>query len=1066
MVARHILCFGWIFFLGAWTAALRAESPAEVDFDIHIKPILSDRCYKCHGPDAGQRQADLRLDQMELALERVITVGDADSSELYRRITSTDPDERMPPPAAKLSLSSSEIELVRKWIAQGALWKDHWSFRPPGEVAIPQVKNDRWSLNPIDRFVLARLQTEGLQPAPEAKPEQLLRRVTLDLTGLPPSLDQIDTLLADPSDQAYERAVDRLLDSTRFGERMASIWLDIARYSDTFGYQVDSDRFVWPWRDWVIGALNQNLPYDHFVTWQLAGDLLPGATDQQILATTFNRLHPQKSEGGSVEEEFRVEYVADRTQTFATALLGLTLECARCHDHKFDPVTQREYYQLFAFFDNIDEAGLYAQSTGAVPTPTLQLIDQNAKQDASDVERFIVDAEQKLRQIGEERHEAFEEWLALSPHDRAVSLVPTEKPNVESDDDSNEKPVEQTENEDVSPNGQLPDIPGGIAYLHFEDMDDQSANQPVPGRYGTAVRLSGDDAIQLDVGRFRRFEPFSIALWINTPDEKHRAVVFHCSDSWTDSGSRGYQLLIEQGRLSASLIHFWPGNAIRIRTHEKIPTGEWLHVAVTYDGSSRADGLSIFVNGHPATTTVVRDNLFKNIADDEGKNVAIGARKRDSGFSRGLVDEFRVFHRQLTDLEVAHLHDGSSLTLTIQDAATGRADRLRDDLYRYYLAASDSQYTAQLAVLRKLRKQRSELYDKFLEIMIMRELAQPRPTYVLKRGAYDARTDRVEPGTPNALPPFPDTLPRNRLGLARWLTDPANPLVARVAVNRFWQMCFGKALVRTPEDLGSQGAVPTHPELLDWLAVDFVDHDWDIKRLLRSVVTSATYRQGSAASPDMLARDPDNRLLGRQSVYRLPAEMLRDSALAVSGLLVEQIGGPPARPYELEASFKPVDRDKASGLYRRSVYTYWKRTGPAPVMMALDASKRDVCRVRRERTASPLQALVLLNGPQFVEAARQLSGRLIRQHADNIEGILDDMFRILTSRRPSTMERRILKDLYDRQLARFKEDPDRADALIGIGDSPADANVPTAELAAATMVANSLMSFDEAVMKR
>lgn len=1054
MAIRHGFWIG--FFIGlTWPGVIRAEIPAEVDYSLHIKPVLSDRCYKCHGPDAAQRRADLRLDQEKEVLGRVVAAGESQQSELFRRITATNSDERMPPITDKLSLTAAEIKLIRQWIDQGAPWSEHWSFRPARNFPIPEVENDRWSRNPVDRFVLSRLQGEDLHPSPGASREQLLRRVTFDLTGFPPSLNELDAALEDPTGQSYEQAVERLLQSPRFGERMASIWLDIARYSDTYGYQVDRDRFVWPWRDWVIQALNQNLPYDQFVTWQLAGDLLPDASDRQILATTFNRLHPQKTEGGSVEEEFRIEYVADRTQTFAAALLGLTFECARCHNHKFDPFTQREYYQLSAFFDNIDEAGLYAYHGKSIPTPTLLLIDQEAKEQIADFERRITLAEEKLQAVAANRSAAFEQWLSLPVEQRAFTRSNGQSPNG----------LSAADKRDIS-DRQLPHIPGCVGYLSFEDAEKQGANQLSPGKQGRAVRLTGDDEVQLEVGNFRRFEPFSIALWINTPDEKSRAVIFHRSRGWTDSGSRGYQLLLEEGRLSASLIHFWPGNAIRIRTPGKIPVEQWLHVTVTYDGSSRADGLSIFVNGRRAVTEVVRDHLHKSITEDGKDHISIGARKRDRGFSQGLVDEFRVFNRQLSGLEVAQLYDGDSLTSALRHTGADSSGQLRDDLYRYYLATSDPKYLEQLAAVQQLREQRNRLCDEFPEIMVMRELAQSRPTYVLKRGAYDARADQVQPGTPGILPSFPSDQPRNRLGLARWLTDPGHPLTARVAVNRLWQMCFGQPLTRTPEDFGSQGELPTHPQLLDWLSRYFVDHDWDVKQLLKLIVTSSTYRQTSSVSEKLLEQDPDNRLLARQWAHRLPAEMIRDSALAVSELIVEQVGGPPTRPYELEVSFKPVDRDKGPGLFRRSVYTYWKRTGPAPVMMALDAAKRDVCRVRRERTASPLQALVLLNGPQFVESARVLSERMLRKHPENMGRVVEDMFRTLTSRRPNASEHKILHVFYERQRARFVNHPDRADELLLVGDTPTDAELPKDQLAAMTMVANILMSFDETVMKR
>lgn len=999
-----------------------AESPRDVDFDAQIKPILSDRCYFCHGPDANNRKAELRLDREADAKDYAIIPGKPDESELYRRITSDDPAERMPPPKSKLSLTKQEKEQIKRWIEQGAPWQEHWAFTPPRDVKIPEVKSKDWVRNEIDAFILHRIEEATLPPSEPASKERLIRRVTFDLTGLPPTLEEVDAFLKDDSPRAYEKLVDRLVKSERFGERMAADWLDVARYSDTYGFQVDRDRFVWPWRDWVIRAFNKNLPYDEFITQQLAGDLLPNATDDQILATTFQRLHPQKVEGGSVPEEFRIEYVADRTQTFGTAFLGLTLECCRCHDHKYDPISQKEYYQFSAFFDKIDEAGLYSFFTPAVPTPTLRLMDENAKRKLAGLKKQIAMAENQLTAVTPEQRAKFQEWLKNQPK---------------------------------------PEIPGQVAHLDFEQHKG-GANQSVPGQVGKAVKLSGDDGIGLKVGNFRRHEPFSVSLWMNTPDVKDRAVVFHRSRAWTDAGSRGYQLLIEKGRLSASLVHFWPGNAIRIRTREPIPTQQWLHVSMTNDGSSRANGLQIFIDGQPADCEVVRDHLYKTIAGGGGDNITIGQRFRDRGFKNGLVDEFQVFDRQLTKLEIQQLHDGNRLTNALANPDASETA----ELFAYFLSIKDETAQSKRAAIRKLREQRNKLQDGLQEIMVMQEMTTPRTTYLLKRGLYSARADAVKPETPEVFLPYPKKAPRNRLGLARWLTDPNHPLTSRVVVNRYWQMMFGQGLVRTPEDFGRQGAPPTHPKLLDWLARDFVQQGWDVKRLLKQIAMSATYRQSSNASKELILRDPENRLLARFSTTRLPAEMLRDNALTVSGLLVNRIGGPPAKPYEVEVSFKPTSRQKGEGLYRRSVYTYWKRTGPAPVMMTLDAAKRDVCRVRRERTSTPLQTFVLMNGPQFVEAARKLAERLLQKHPNDRDALLREIFRTLTSRNLKDRELKVLQKLFDQQQTYFQKNPERAVQYLKIGDSSVNAKLDKNQLAVAASVANALMSFDEAIMKR
>lgn len=1005
----------------AWVAA--GES---VRFNRDVRPILSENCFHCHGPDDDDRHAGLRLDLAAAATEWAIKPGDAEQSELILRITTEDPDLRMPPPDSERSLTAEQIETLRRWIDQGAEYEGHWAFIPPRRPSIPDLPGA--SAHPIDRFILSQLHDQGWQLAPPADRETLLRRVTFDLTGLPPTLAEIEGFLTDDSSGAYERVLDRLLARQSYGERMASDWLDAARYSDTYGYQVDRDRFVWPWRDWVVDAFNANLPYDQFITWQIAGDLLPAASREQILATTFNRLHPQKVEGGSVPEEFRMEYVADRTQTFAMALLGLTFECCRCHNHKYDPISQREYYQLSAYFDNISEAGLYSYFTEAVPTPTLTLPTDAQSEQLQRLTAEVAERSDALDRVAAER---LAQTLAqASDHDLRAAAELRVQP---------------------------------IKTVEF-DSDPPGENRLVDGVFDNAFELTGDDPVDTDVGNFHRWQPFSIALWIHTPDVKDRAVVLHRSKAWTDAGSRGYQLLIENGRLSWSLIHFLPGNAISIQTQEPIPVGEWLHVAVTNDGSSRAAGLEIFVNGQRASTEIVRDSLTKNMTGGGGDHIRIGERMRDKGFKRGRVDRLQIFDCQLTELEVRQLaqRDGT-LHWTSHEAFDPDQRRM---LAEHDLVRGDETIQQLGEQLTAARSELCQVQDAVQEIMVMREEPQRRDSYLLIRGAYDNRGERVEPGTPAVLPPVPADAPPNRLGLAQWLCDPDHPLTARVAVNRMWQLCFGRGLVRTPEDFGSQGAPPTHPELLDFLAVEFVASGWDTKAMLKRIMMSQTYQQSNRnPAAELAQRDPENRLWGRFPAYRLPAEMLRDSALAVSGRLLEQLGGPPVKPYELAASFKPSEPDTGAGLYRRSLYTYWKRTAPAPAMMTLDAAKRDVCRVERERTSSPLQAFVLMNGPQFVEAARGLAERTMARHADHTAAMAE-LFLVLTSRRATTDELQVLNDLLASQQAYFRQHPDRAKAYLQIGQAEPARDFDDGELAAMTVVASTVMNFDDSVMKR
>ncbi|MBC7816700.1 MAG: DUF1553 domain-containing protein [Planctomycetaceae bacterium] len=1011
-------------------APLAAED--RVQFNRDVRPILSDKCFHCHGPDAKKRKADLRLDdRAEAVKSKAIVVGKPVDSELVRRILSDDADERMPPAASKLErLSEQEIATLRKWIEQGAEYENHWSF-----IALKPSREFR----PIDDVVRDGLAQRGLKLQPEAQRATLIRRLSFDLTGLPPSAAEVEAFVSDSAPDAYERLVDRLLKSEHYGERMAVDWLDAARYADSFGFQVDREREMWPWRDWVVRAFNSNQRFDEFITWQLAGDLLPNATDEQVLATAFNRLHQQESEGGSVEEEYRVEYVCDRVQTFATTFLGLTFECCRCHDHKYDPLSQREYYQLFAMFQNIDEAGLYSYFTQSPPTPTLALSDAPTKQQVAALRAKMVGLEQQTPKLRESRREAFEKWLAAQKA----------------------QPVES--------------IGGELSRFRFDALDqgklandikpDQPANlrgenKLVPGRNGNAIEFTGDDPVDLPLGNFGRHQPFSVSLWLKTPNAKDRAVVFHRSRAWTDAASRGYELLIEEGRLKWSLIHFWPGNAISIAAKDNLPINEWVHVCVMSDGSSRAAGLRLFVNGKPAAIEVVKDKLTKEITGGGGDSIALGERFRDRGFKGGLIDDFRVFGRELTELEAEAVSlDSPSKTLSTEA-------QKKEVVFDFYLATADAEWAQHLTALQKARAEHNKLADGIKELMVMRELPQPKPAYVLFRGEYAQRRDEVQAGTPAALSPFPEDAPRNRLGLARWLTDRRHPLTARVTVNRVWQSLFGRGLVKTSEDFGSQGTRPLYPEVLDTLSLGFIDSGWDMKQLVKTIVTSQTYRQRSLADPQTMADDPDNEWLARGPRFRLPAEMIRDNALAAAGLLKRQLGGPPVNPYEMSESFKPATPTAGDGVFRRSLYTNWRRTGPPPAMVAFDAPRRAVCIAKRERTDSPLQALILLNGVQYVEAARVLGESLHRDAKGEPPKMIEQAFVRCLSRRPDAREIEIVTRLYREQLDHFTQHTTEAEQLLKIGQTPRDATIPVPQAAAATVLAQALLNHDECVVKR
>lgn len=987
-------------FAGA-TALQAADAPPAADkikFNRDIRPILSDKCFFCHGPDANKRQAKLRLDDRETAIGRKAFVpGKADASEMIRRILATD-DDHMPPVKSKLApLTAAEVAKLRQWINEGAKYEPHWSFIPLSDEGGLVEKQS------IDALVSDALAKRGLKLQPEASPQTLIRRISFDLTGLPPTPAEVENFVAayrlNPQ-QSLEQLVDRLLDSPRYGERMAVDWLDLARYADSYGFQVDREREVWPWRDWVIKAFNENLPYDKFITWQLAGDLLPDATDEQVLATAFNRLHQQENEGGSVEEEYRVEYVCDRVQTFATAFLGLTFQCSRCHDHKFDPIKQTDYYGLFAMFQNIDEEGLYSYFTDAVPTPAMMLSDPTQKAKLGELNAKVAELEKKLAAAGA---------MCGGSSDAPYSL---------------KNPLASFSFDELGKGNKFAN--GANAKKTATLKGD---NRLVPGHSGQAVLFTGDDPVDLPVGNFQRHDPFSVSLWLQTPDVKDRAVVFHRSQAWTDAGSRGYELLIEEGKLKWSLIHFWPGDAISIRTRDDVPLKKWIHVVVTSDGSSRASGLKIFVDDHLADIEIVRDRLTKNITGGGHENISLGERMRDRGFKGGMIDDFEVFDRDVS-------------------------------------APQDEQLKPLLADLHAARAQVTGYCDAQKELMVMRELPHPKPAYILFRGQYNEHRAEVAPHAPTFLSPFPSGAPQNRLGLAEWLTDPRHPLTARVAVNRFWLCLFGRGLVKTAEDLGSQGDRPLYPQVLDYLALKFIRGGWDVKALLREIVLSTVYRQSSVADAAEMAEDPENEWLARGPSFRLPAEMIRDNALAASGLLKEQVGGPPVYPYEMIEAFKPVKPGAGDSVYRRSLYTNWRRTSPPPALLAFDAPRRAVCTARRERTDSPLQAMILLNGVQYVEAARVLGEKLYLESNGELPVMIEQGFLRCLSRKPDSKEVQIVTQLYDEQLAHYKEAPAEAEALLKVGSAKRDISVPAPQAAAATILAQTLLNHDACIVNR
>ncbi|MFO1063932.1 MAG: DUF1553 domain-containing protein [Pirellulales bacterium] len=1003
-----------------------------ISYNRDVRPILSDKCFACHGPDQNKREGDLRLDDRDAALRSAIIPGNASASPIIKRIETADAEEVMPPPHTKKSLSAVEVATLKAWINSGAAYEAHWAFVPvPQRVPEPEIKAElNWIRNPIDRFVAAELDRRQWQHAPEASRETWLRRVSFDLTGLPPSLEEIDNFLADRSDKAYERVVDRLSASPEYGERMAADWLDAARYADTFGYQSDREMHVWPWRDWVIKAFNDNLPYDRFLLWQLAGDMLPDATREQRLATAFNRLHRQTNEGGSIEQEFRIEYVADRVRTMGTSMLGLTLECARCHDHKYDPIHQREYYGLQSIFNNIDEHGLYSHFTETAPTPTLLLYEG----DQEDRHREL------LNQIADKRRELDEARAQVDGGSEVVARAIAET-----------KP------------------PEAKFATNFDDRKVGGDMQSVDGRSGKAIQFGGDDALTLkEVPQLSRTQPFSVSLWVRPHEFVPRAIVAHQSRAAEDSAFRGFSLVLDSGVPVVSLIHFWPGNAISVRAKQPIAIDQWTQIGITYDGGSRADGLNVFIDGLRIDVEVVRDKLtrdFTHLAawgDSDAGNTpfALGARFRDVGFKNGEVDDLAVYTEELSAMEMAAVA-GIKIEAAPADRSRHAALRINETCRRL---ASE---------LHELHVQENELVSRVRQIMTMEEMSGRRPTFVLARGAYDAPTVQVPPSVPQAISPGMNRVPQNRLEFAQWVISPQHPLTARVAVNRYWRIFFGQGLVSSVEDFGNQGDVPSHPELLDWLARQFVDEGWNVRELCKRIVLSATYRQSSTpADASYYGLDPSNRYLTRGPRHRLSAEQVRDNALAASGLLVRKLGGPSVYPYqpagvwEDSGTGKSYNQSKGPDLYRRSMYSFWRRTSPPPSMTTFDAPSREFCMVRRERTATPMQALTLLNDTQFVEAARVISERVILSHPDDMAKAVSRAFRMLTSRSPSAEELKLIDELRIAELQAFAADSERAKKFVSIGESPRNESIPVDQLAAMTTAVQLIMSFDECVTKR
>ncbi|MDB6154799.1 MAG: hypothetical protein JWL90_3252 [Chthoniobacteraceae bacterium] len=1054
MLPSRVLRFLPFFLLGASAPGVPLE------FNRDIRPILSENCFYCHGQDPKHREAKLRLDLSEEATRDLggysaIVPGKPDASELIARITSEDREEQMPPPKSNRHLTAEQKELLKRWIAQGSNYEKHWAFIPPQRAPLPQNRDAAWPRNAVDRFVLARLETEGLSPSIEAQPEAWLRRASFDLIGLPPTLQELDQFKGEAAahgEAAYTAAADRLLASVHFGERLAIDWLDAARYADTHGFNNDAARSMWRWRDWVIEAFNSNKPYNEFLTEQLAGDLLPNPTLEQRVATGFGRNHVINSEGGIIEEEYRVEYVADRVRTTSMAWLGLTTECARCHDHKFDPITQRDYYQLFAFFNSVPEHGEDGRVANAVPMMAAPTHAQSEEAARAKLELAGLDA--KL----EERRSSWQ-WHA---EDRAVieqeiaKAAGLEKELIFHASCDEAEPQKEAWS---FPNAKPALLPGIKGQAWSGD-----GTAPLARVEGKQIKLDGANGA-------------TVSLWVQPAPDIARDVALLSNQSYggVPEGSeygKGQEIRLVDGEIELRINDRFPAYAIRVFSEgARIAAGQWRHVTVSYIKNAKAAGVRMFVDGCELATRIVADDLP---GGPSGAAYLLGADEgKDSARFRGRLDELRVHSRALSRDEIKTLFRADALPYALTqvdvpntlswlrevilegDAAWHQIAAQRDDLWERSLAQRRALPTA----------------------MVMADLAEPRPGFILTRGNYNMHGDAVEPGVPEKwLAPWPVGAPRNRLGLARWFTQPDHPLTARVVVNRYWAQLFGTGLVKTLEDFGSQGEWPSHPELLDWLAREFVDGGWNVKALFKTLVLSSTYRQSSALTPALVARDPENRLLAHGPRFRLPAELIRDQALAISGLLRPQVGGPSVFPYQPETLYKGtvVGADypgtkwiesKGDDLYRRSLYTFWKRTVPHPVMLTFDAPDREFCIARRSRTNTPLQALVLLNEPAYLESARQLAARMLREGGSENPGRVTFAFRLATGRLPTPAETSVLSTALLHFMEDFGSDPTGASALLKPGASPLDPALPPVELAAATVVASMILNLDETITK-
>jgi len=1000
-----------------------AADQGKVEFNRDIRPIFRETCFTCHGPDSAARKADLRLDQRDAAVKAgAIAPGDADASELVARVLSNDPEEVMPPPSLHKPLTAQQKDLLKRWVAQGAEYQPHWAFIAPAKAEPPKVDDPAWSKNPVDRFLLARMTEQGFKHAPEADRRTLARRVALDLTGLPPEAGEVDAFIADASADAYEKYVDKLMASPAWGEHRGRAWLDAARYADTHGIHFDNYREMWSYRDWVINAFNANQPFDRFAVDQVAGDLLPNKTLDQHIASGFNRCNITTNEGGAIAEEYLVLYARDRTETASQVFLGLTTGCAVCHDHKFDPISQKEFYELAAFFNNSTQNAMDGNVKDTPPTVVVPALADRGRWVALSGE--VAAAKKDFDARKDAARPEFEKWLAAANGDALAATMPAD---------------------------------GLKLRARLDDRD-------------TAAKSTGSALELAEVGDFEKDQAFSYGAWVKPGRKGITGAILARMDEKDEH--RGWDLFLDNGKAAAHIIHKWPEDAVKVVSDATLTPNAWNHVLLTYDGSGKAAGVKIYVDGKLRIGRADADALKGTIRTKVP--LKVGQRDNSQKIDAAVYHDLRVYGRALSADEVGKLVGIGQAVYLASKPADKRPAADVDAAFLYYLTAQDPAAKELGGKLATLEREQAEVRRRGTVAHVMNEKAEPPTAYILHRGDYDKRREQVKADTPKVLPPMPSDLPKNRLGLAQWLIRPEHPLTARVTVNRFWQELFGIGLVRTAGDFGLTGEPPSHPELLDWLAVDFRDNGWDVKRFFKLLVTSAAYKQSAATTPEAVEKDPSNRHLARGPRYRMDAEMIRDYALAAGGLLVAKVGGPSVRPYQPSGVWEAVAmpesdtrnyrRDSGDGLYRRSMYTLWKRAAPPASMDIFNAPNRETCAVRRDRTNTPLQALVTMNDDQFVEAARHLAQLALKQGGDDAARV-DFAARRLLARSLRPEESRVVADSLAALVAYYKAHPDDANKLIAVGESKPEAGLDPSALAAWTMLANELLNLDEVLNK-